>query len=194
MYPTVLSYILHNRADLDFNPSVQMATIKPELPPIEDLTDTTDQESTNRLYLARQMADTFAAATLEEFENGMESVFSQRLAEFIDRYGTSAVDALEPLLTSHITNREVVGEALKALGQLQHEPTRKQRFDLLQDCLRSKSARTRYSAALGIAAMDDEAAIGALVQAIGREDNAPLRRYLELVLNQVEETRRCPAS
>ena len=193
MYPSLLSHVLHNRTELDFNTSVQMATITPEPPPIETLVNTTDYDSTERLYLSRQMADAFAAGALEDFEPGMDSAFAQRLGDFIDAYGPRAVRAVEPLLVSDTGNREVVGEALKALGHLPHESTRKQRFELLQECLRSKFPRTRYAAALGLAAMDDEASLGAIAQALARETDTTLRRYLQRVLEQVEETRRCPA-
>lgn len=144
--------------------------------------------------LQRRISFAFLSALDERFEDGMDSTFSHTLASLIQTYGNAGVAAVQQVLESGQTNAEIVAEALRWLGIIHHPESRKYRLWLLQETLRSASPRIRDAAGLGLAAMDDPDAIAALVEAIERERYAPLRQNLQLVLDQLAQTRRCLSS
>lgn len=125
------------------------------------------------------------------FEDGMESEFSRALVVCIERGGISAVAAIREIVTGGHANEEIVGEALRWMGLMDQPSTRTTRRRALENALISPSARVRDGAALGLAFMDDPAAIPSLKKAIGEEDLDGLRRDLEQVLAQLEDTRKC---
>jgi HEAT repeat protein len=59
----------------------------------------------------------------------------------------------------------------------------------MERSLQSRSSWIRDAAALGLEAMDDPAAIPYLKEALGREPNSELRRYLQSVLEYLQRKR-----
>ena len=143
---------------------------------------------------SRRMAHAFEQAAQEIFENGTESGLFRAMTYLIEIYENAAVSAIEVILDSGGANVEVAVEALRRLGGVEHPPTRKYRFAILQKNLLSQSARIRFGAALGLSAMNDSSAIPALEQALQAERYPKLQRTLRDVLRQVEAGGRCPAS
>jgi hypothetical protein len=141
--------------------------------------------------LVRRIALAFSMASEERFEDGVESAFSGMLVSMLQTYGSAAVAALESVIKSEETNAEVAAEALHWLGMISHPDSRRYRLWVLQESLRSASARIRDAASLGLAALDDPAAIPSLLDAVQREQYSELRQNLQLVLDQLEQTRRC---
>lgn len=140
--------------------------------------------------LAQKVRSVFTLAPEERFEDGMDSDFSRTLVSLIEMYGGLAVAELSQYLTTEVPNEEVVGEALRWIGAIDHPESHQERSFLLQKALQSSGARIRYAAALGLSRMDDPSAIPALRAAIGGERHEKLRRYFQRVLDQLEQTRR----
>jgi HEAT repeat protein len=129
----------------------------------------------------------------EVFEDGMESEFSRALVDSVERGGISAVEAIREIVASGHANEEVVGEALRWMGLMDQPSTRTARRRALENALVSPAARVRDGAALGLAFMDDPAAIPSLKRAIEKEESDGLRHDLKQVLAQLEDTRKCPS-
>ena len=129
----------------------------------------------------------FRDADDEIFHDGMDSEFSCRLRDAIARHGNAAIEALEPFLHDPRSNTEASEEALRVLGDIGDARTHVARLALLLRALESPDARIRDAASIGLAALDDPAAIDGLRCAIEAERSAWLRTNLDLVLNQLLE-------
>ena len=138
--------------------------------------------------LAEELQRIFFEARDEVFEDGMDSVFSRRLVDFMQHHGGLAIDILSDLLLLERVNAEVAGEALRHVGYLEHGATRIPRRRLLERCLFDSSAYVRDGAILGLAAMDDPKSIPCVEQAVTRESIAELQEDMQAVLDQLRET------
>jgi len=141
--------------------------------------------------LRQKLKNLFEAAKDQHFEDGMESEFSNELVSLVEKYGEVVIKIITHFIISEIVNAEVVSEALRRLGRMNHIPTYHTRLWLLERSLFSSSARVRDGAALGLAAMDDPHAITYLKQAIQKEKHAELRDDLTQVLTQLEASVQC---
>lgn len=158
-------------------------------PPIDNSANTTAEEEKPEA-LTENLYRIFFEAREEVFEDGMDSVFSRRLVNFMERYSRLGIDILCDLLILERVNAEVSGEALRHVGYLEHTPTRIPRRRLLEHCLFGSSARIRDGAILGIAAIDDPNAIPSVIRAIERETIPELKRDMTAVLEQLRETKK----
>jgi hypothetical protein len=138
--------------------------------------------------IAQQIEALFEAAKEERFEDGMESEFSNELISLVEEHGSAAIHALTNLIISEGVNAEVVSEALRWIGWMDTPLLHHDRLWLLVRSLDHSSARVRDGAVLGIASMDDPDAIPYLRKAIQREGNTELRKDMEQVLVQLENT------
>lgn len=136
-----------------------------------------------------------ALAAHEWFEDGVESRFSQTLSSLLLSYGYAVISEVETFLSSPSANSEVAVEAAQWLGDADHPASHRYRKALLEKLLlTTPSPRIRHGAAAGLASMDDPSSLSALVPARDRETNRRLRRYLEMVIEQLERTRACLSS
>ena len=150
----------------------------------------TDPIITKPDYLRNRVSELFASAAEENFEEGTESPFAKGLLALIRDYGNAAVAALESTLEPGRTDIEVAREVLRWLGAIDHSQSGRYRRAVLEKHLKASSARLRYAAGLGLAEMDDPAAIPALIAAIRTEAHDKIRWHFQLVLDQLEDTRR----
>ncbi|MFW6158028.1 MAG: hypothetical protein ACOC8E_01565 [Planctomycetota bacterium] len=126
----------------------------------------------------------------ETFRDGMESVFSQKLTWFINRFAAHAVDALEHLFVHERVNDQVISEGLRWIGLIEDILTRNERRNLLERCLHCKSALVRDGAGLGLAFIDDPRSLSAIDEAVKRENIGSIREGLVQVRDQLLRTRR----
>lgn len=129
----------------------------------------------------------FRDADDEIFHDGMDSEFSRRLRDAIALHGNTAIETLETRLLAPESNTEASEEALRVLGDIKDTRTHAARLALLLRALESPDARIRDAASIGIAALDDPAAIDGLQCAIEAERSAWLRTNLDLTLRQLLE-------
>jgi hypothetical protein len=134
------------------------------------------------------------AAADEIFEDGMESEFSKGLIGLIKKHGNDAIAELAYFVVYEKASAEATAEALRWLGLMDHLPSYHWRLWLLERSLGSRSGRIRDGAVLGLAFLDDPAAIPYLRQAVDREPVKELRADMEQVLAQLESGLRCHSS
>jgi hypothetical protein len=139
--------------------------------------------------LGNAILSLFETARDEIFEDGMESEFSKRLDALVQEHEGEAISALAYVIENQTVNEEVVAEALRWMGRLEHPSSYEARLKLLEHSLRSGSARVRDAGTLGLASMDDPHAIPFLRQAIRKETYPELREDMQQVLSQLENTR-----
>lgn len=129
----------------------------------------------------------FRDADAEIFHDGMDSDFSRRLRDAIARHGDAAITALEACLLAPGSNIEASEEALRLLGDIEDTRTHGARLALLLRALESPDPRLRDAASIGLATLDDPAAIDGLRRAIEAERSGWLRTNLDLTLSQLLE-------
>ena len=122
----------------------------------------------------------------EIFEDGMESPFSRELLYNIARFGNEGVEILTELILSEQANPEVTSEALRWMGSMDDPSTHRSRLSLLERSLRSFFPKIRDAAILGIAFLNDPAAIPALELALRTEPVEELRQDMAQVLEDLQ--------
>ena len=152
----------------------------------------TAPEASNRLSqaLLPVFRNAFSGAAEEVFEDGVESSLSRVLGALIRAFGESAVTALKEVLQRDAVSIESSVEAIRQLGRIVDPESHGARLLALLQFLDSPDPRVRDAASVGLAALDDPAAIRALRNAINREASPMLRGNIQLLLDQLEETQR----
>jgi hypothetical protein len=130
----------------------------------------------------------FDQAVDEDFEDGMESRFSNALISFIRTYHNQAMAEIAYLIAYEKLNYQVSAEALRWLGRINDPPTHSYRLWLLERSLSSRSAAIRDAASLGIASLGDPHAIPYLETAITHERIEELRNDLTTVLLELKSS------
>ena len=120
------------------------------------------------------------------FTDGMESPLSRQLIPIVETFGDTAIQAIVRLMGSNGENVEVTGELLRQLGTIEDQNTHHNRLTILINGLQANDPRIRDAASLGIAALDDTSAIGAIQKAFDREPSPHIKRNLKLVLDQLQ--------
>lgn len=138
--------------------------------------------------LIDMLAKLFDDAGDEVFEDGMDTVFSSGLKHIILNHGENAIYALEKVIASPHADVEIVEEVLRQISHIDDRSTHLHRLALLERELELPNSRIRDAASLGIAAMDDPKSIPALQKAICNEQYGQLRKNLEEVLAQLQDT------
>ena len=132
----------------------------------------------------------FAVAGEETFFDGMDSDFARNFKSMVRSYGHAAIDSIGRMIRSQRLDVEVAGEALRQIGSVDDVRSHRSRLALLLQALESPDPRLRDAASIGIATMDDPTAIEGVRRAEEQESSPQLRHNLQLVLDQLEETRR----
>jgi hypothetical protein len=136
----------------------------------------------------------FHRARYESFEPGMESAFSQGLVKLVEEGDCDALSVLRTLMFDRKVSNEIIAEALRWIAWVKQPATHQQRMNILIEALQSRSPSVRDAAGLGIATLDDPAAIPFVQRAITKETIDELRADLTLVLDQLQETQRSNAA
>jgi hypothetical protein len=142
-------------------------------------------ERTDDRLAEREFRFAFLRAVDERFEDGMESQFSRELDSLVRGFGAGSLDVLGVLLQDLSVSSVVRAEALRWVGRAEGAISHSARLLLLSTGLSSGSALVRDSAALGMAAMDDPAAIPLLEQAVELERNSELKADMRQVLEEL---------
>jgi len=130
----------------------------------------------------------FNEATEENFEDGIESEFSNSLIFNIIRYGNDALKVVKDLITEGRINSEIASEALRWFGLMEHPYTYESRLSFLEECLFNPSLYIRDGALLGISFLDDPKALPYLKEAFRLEKCSEFKDEMKVVIEQLEET------
>ena len=136
--------------------------------------------------LSEEIYSLFKASDEQNFEDGMETEFSQKLIFLIKEYADEAIEIITGIIIYERVNAEVATEALRWLGNIDHAPSYRFRLWLLERSLSCSKARIRDGAILGLSSLNDPHAISYLKLAIEQEKCTELRKDMEQVLAQLE--------
>ena len=133
-----------------------------------------------------RLARLCSAAQEEQFEAGVESRFSRGLQQLCAYDPTAVLQALRGRLMDSDTSSEVLAEILQWASRQEADAIRALVVDLLSTGLHHTSSLVRDAAALGLAYLDEGAAVSHLSQALARETVPELRGDLEDLLISLE--------
>lgn len=122
----------------------------------------------------------------EQFEAGIESDFSRELQRTFAYNPIAVLQFLRTRLANNNTSPSVLAEILQWASRQDAIAIRALVVDLLSAGLRHTSPLVRDAAALGLAYLDESAAIPHLRRAIEREDTPELREDLEDLVHSLE--------
>ena len=122
----------------------------------------------------------------QAFEEGINDPFTQELEWLVGHYASQVLQPLAQRLAAESIDPVVAAHIFRLLGRIDASATRAERRQILVQGLFSRSARVRDGAALGLATLDDPAAIPYLRTAVDRERVAEVRADLEQVRERLE--------
>ena len=155
---------------------------------LANMFDASTQPATSVLPLSQpllgQVKALFEQDSEEIFIDGFDSQFGRTLVELVTSSGAEAVHALQQVIHDPTTSIEDSEEALRCMGYMADPWTHQERLALLVKAMTSSNLRVRDAASIGIAALDDPAALPSLQEAILREPSIWLRATLEEISAQ----------
>jgi hypothetical protein len=123
------------------------------------------------------------------FEDGTENDVSRELWNLLSKRPSQTVEALTAIISAGQVSPRVAAEALRHVGRYTQPSTHRARLWLLAHSLRLSSPLGRDGAALGLAHLNDPAAIQYLEEAISKEANQTLKEDMQQVLDGLRETK-----
>ena len=154
--------------------------------PASSTSDAINQELMLESTLVWRFEEFVQTARNEQFADGMDSTFASRVHDSILHHGSVAVAAWERMLMRTGNMYETGEELLRQLGLSEHVASKPTRLRVLMDSTTSNDARIRDAASLGLAFLDDPAALPAVRQAYAAEQQPWLRESFNLVIAQLE--------
>ena len=139
--------------------------------------------------LVHEIRQLFDESAGEFFQDGTHSNFSRRLLRILRERGREAFQAIAEYLFSGKAKPDVASEALRWLADFNDPTTVTERWSILRNSLKDKSARVRDGAIVGFAAIDDPRASKLLLDARDSENIAELRVLIDQVVRQLERPR-----
>lgn len=132
--------------------------------------------------IANDLVGVFDLAKGEDFEDGVETEFSQKLEQFIEHYGSQAISAIQAAYNQKKFPEQYFAEALLWIGDMEHDSTRNLRRNLLENALKSESVFIRDAAVTGLSYLSDPRSIQPLSEALEKELAEGIRTNIEGVL------------
>ena len=121
------------------------------------------------------------------FEDGVETLFSEKLVETMKKWGVPAVECLHNYVMSGRAEEEVAAEALRWVGGLRDVKTHEARWRFLIAALYFPSLALRDGALMGLAAMGEPRSLPFLERAQLLPANRPLRTDYEELIRQIQQ-------
>ena len=177
----------------DFSPEVisEPVTLEEESQQIETA-ETADAQEKARFDIAEEVESLFRTTTGEDFEDGQDNEFAERLLKMVRDYGRPAICEIQHLIVHEKIKPELARETLRWLGSMDHEDTYDYRALLLKQAISNPVSTTiRDGANRGLAFMDDPNTIPDLKRAIEKEKSPILREFMKRTLIQLENTQKC---
>ena len=131
------------------------------------------QVSPSDLEIEQSAINIFDAYQHEEFDADIADEFTNTLDRLIRPNGKPAIFVIGNLIIKHVLDDDIISEILKALGRIEDENTKHERYELLMGSIRNESATIRDGAVSGLSFLDDKRALPQL-RMLFETENAPI--------------------
>jgi len=146
----------------------------------------TPQISASDLQIEQSAINIFDAYQHEEFDTDIAYEFTKALDRLIRANGKPAVRIINDLIKKHILNDDVISETLKALGRIEDENTKYERYELLIGSIINESAIIRDGAVSGLSFLDDKRALPQLRMLVETETVPILKNNIKIAIISLE--------
>ncbi len=146
----------------------------------------TPQISASDLQIEQSAISIFDAYSNEEFDTDIAYEFTNALDGLIRANGKPAVRIINNLIRKQILDDDIISETLKALGRIEDQNTKYERYELLIDSIKNESAIIRDGAVSGLSFLDDNRALPQL-RMLFETDTVPiLRNNIKVAIKGLE--------
>ena len=146
----------------------------------------TRQLPASELQLEQSVLNIFNGYQYEEFDMDVAFDFSSALDRLIQVNGRPAVFIINSLIKKHALNNIMISETLRALGRIEDENTKNERYELLIGSIKSSSAIIRDAAVSGLSFLDDKRALPQLHILFETETVPTLKNNIRVAIKGLE--------
>ena len=144
------------------------------------------QISLDNLQVERSVIKLLDSYRHEEFNTDIAYEFTNQLDTFIQANGESAIRIINDLLKKQAFDENIISETLKALGRIEDEYTKDQRYQVLMGFIQDSSALIRDGAVSGLSFLDDKRALLQLRMLFEKETITILKSNIEVAIKSLE--------
>ncbi|MBA7473217.1 hypothetical protein ES707_08552 [subsurface metagenome] len=146
----------------------------------------TPQISASDLQIEQSTINIFDAYQHEDFDTDIAHEFTNALDRLIRANGKSAVRIINNLIRKQILDDDIISETLKALGRIEDQNTKYERYELLIGSIKNESAIIRDGAVSGLSFLDDNRALPQL-RMLFETDTVPiLKNNIKVAIKGLE--------
>jgi len=156
----------------------------------DELIDTsstyTRQISSSDPQIEQSAINIFDAYQHEEFDTDIAYEFTNALDRLIRANGKPAVLTINSLIKKLVLDHDIVSETLKALGRIEDENTKDQRYQLLIGSIKNESALIRDGAVSGLSFLHDKRVLPQLRMLFETETVPILKNNIRVAIKGLE--------
>jgi len=146
----------------------------------------TSEVSDSDLQIEQSIIDIFDAYQHEEFDTDIAYEFTNVLNPLIQANEKPTVRIINDLIQKLVLSEDVISETLKALGRIDNENTKYERYELLISSIKNKSAIIRDGAVSGLSFLDDKRALPQLYMLFEIESSPILKNNIKVAIKGLE--------
>jgi len=146
----------------------------------------TPQISADNLQIEQSVLNIFNTYEHQEFDTDTAYDFTNDLERLIRANGKPVIRIINYLINKHILDNALVSETLKALGRIEDENTKYERYELLIGSIKNESAIIRDGAVSGLSFLDDKRALPQLRMLFETETVPILKNNIEIAIKSLE--------
>lgn len=140
----------------------------------------------NDLRMETAVIDFLDAYRGQQFDADVAYDFMTDLDTFIHANGASVIRIITDLASRRVLDEDLVSEALRALGRMENQATKEQRYQVLMRFIRHDSAIVRDAAVSGLSFLDDARALPHLRMLLQTEIVPVLNNNIRVAIESLE--------
>lgn len=138
------------------------------------------------LQIEQGVLNIFDTYKHEEFDNDVAYEYTNELERLIQDNDKPVIRIINSLINKHIYSDNIISETLKALGRIEDEYTKYERYDVLMGAIRNQSAIIRDGAVSGLSFLDDKKALPQLRMLFETETIPILKSNIKVAIRSLE--------
>ena len=142
--------------------------------------------SSNDVQIEQSAINLFDAYRHEEFDTDIAYEFTNDLDTFIQANGKSAIPIINNLIKKQALDDDLISETLEALGRIEDENTKDQRYQVLIGFIKHNSPIIRDGAVSGLSFLDDKRALFQLRMLFETETVSILKNNIKVAIKGLE--------
>lgn len=146
----------------------------------------TPRISTYEPKIEKSTLNIFEAYEHQEFDTDIVYEYTNALDRLIRVNGKPVIKIINNIITKHVFDNDLVSETLKALGRIEDENTKNERYELLIGLIKNDAAIIRDGAVSGLSFLDDKRALSQLRILFETETITILKNNIRVAIKGLE--------